>query len=226
MLHTYKLLFVPLLFLAINTYAQERAMSELVPVNRKHHGLREGKAIIYGNFLYKPNASSRQHIVLTDVNTQTSYCMYVKLEPATRKFNPFVFHIPAGTYAITEYRYIDPNVNIPVTIASGITGGIVGATVAKGVMESVGGKKCDHIFKYTAGKELQCAIDSNRAIPDTSRYLFTVDTSSLNYVGTWNFRSDTVSFENEKAQLDRKLTNALKKYQKLRFEYARTVIPN
>ena len=74
-----------------------------------------------------------------------------------------------------------------------------------------------------ATDSLREKIDSNRISQrDLKRFVFAIESNTLNYVGTWHFDTGMVYFTNDRTQLDEKLK---KKYKRLDFNKAEAVIP-
>lgn len=145
----------------------------------------ENESIIYGNFIQRLGFSSGgfpQHIRLLNLDTNEMMTFIVKPTFSTKKEIPFHFFIKPGKYAIVNYWWTES--------------------------KWYGGKTTtENIFKnFDSTKSL-----SNEMTNELEHYTFIIEKNTVNYLGTWNFRSGFVSFSNDKNELDVLLKKKLKK---------------
>ena len=80
------------------------------------------------------------------------------------------------------------------------------------------------IFKSYGFSEIEAKLKPGNLKQDAvNRFKFQIQANTLNYIGTWHFDKETVSFSDEKLNLDKKLYD---KFVKLNFKNAVTQIPN
>lgn len=164
----------------------------LVTKSQHYKGLREvslgessrkGYSIIYGKFIQRLGFSSGgfpQDIRL--LNTETKEIITFRVKPifkSARK-NNFYFFIPAGHYAILNYWWTK----------SMVYGGEV---------------HTETIYKKAKVKDsAEPGLKSGETNTEYQQYYrFTITENSLNYMGTWHFDTEQVSFTNDKEKMDR-----------------------
>lgn len=187
--------------ISIIFFANGQETTELKEV-KKNDKMTSGQAIIYGSFIQRLSTNSigfPQDIRIVNITTTEVFSFRVKPTFKMTKENTFCYFLEPGTYMILDYWWTD----------SKWYGG-------NGMIEPV--------YKgIDATDSLREKIDSNRISQrDLKRFVFTIESNTLNYVGTWHFDTGMVYFTNDKAQLDEKLKN---KYKKLDFNKAETIIP-
>ncbi len=80
------------------------------------------------------------------------------------------------------------------------------------------------IFKNYAFSEIETKLKSaDLKEEELEHFIFSIQPNTVNYVGTWHFDKEHVSFSNEKINLDKKVS---KVQTKLNFETASISIPN
>lgn len=141
-----------------------------------------------------------QDIVIVNAETGEYYSFVVKPMMKSAKENLFCYVLPAGTYQIANYNYNQST-----------------WYGAKMFSEPI-------IKNMIANAELQEKLNSGQiAETDIIRFSFTVEPNTLNYLGSWHFDQQLVSFTDDKLITDKKM---VKKKQKIDFSSAKTELPN
>ena len=162
-----------------------------------------GQAIIYGNFIQRLGFSSGgfpQDIRL--INTDTKEVVVFRVKPTFKsaRENTFIYFIKPGNYAILNYWWTQS--------------------------KWYGGKMfTEPIYKDvdTTG-EFEQKIKSGKIKPDElKQFAFTITENSLNYLGTWHFDKELVSFTDDKTHFNILMKD---KYKNLDFSTAKIVLPN
>ena len=161
-----------------------------------------GQGIIYGLFIQRLGFSSGgfpQDIRIVNIDTKEIFSFRVKPTFKSAKENIFSFHIPAGNYAITQYLWTQS--------------------------KWYGGKMfTEPIFKNYAFNEIETKLKSGEIKEgELEHYRFSIQPNTLNYVGTWHFDKEQVSFSDNKINFDKIVT---KTQTKLNFASATISIPN
>ena len=164
--------------------------------------VQSGQGIIYGLFIQRLGFSSGgfpQDIRIINLDTKEIFSFRVKLTFKSAKENIFSYHIPSGNYAILQYLWTQS--------------------------KWYGGKMfTEPIFKNYAFSKIEAKLKSgDLKEEELEHFKFSIQPMSLNYIGTWHFDKETVSFSEEKFDLDKQLNL---KYTKLDFKNAKTLIPN
>ena len=164
--------------------------------------VQSGQGIIYGLFIQRLGFSSGgfpQDIRIVNLDTKEIFSFRVKLTFKSAKENIFSYHIPSGNYAILQYLWTQS--------------------------KWYGGKMfTEPIFKNYAFSKIEAKLKSgDLKEEELEHFKFSIQPMSLNYIGTWHFDKETVSFSEEKFDLDKQLNL---KYTKLNFKNAKTLIPN
>ena len=164
--------------------------------------VQSGQGIIYGLFIQRLGFSSGgfpQDIRIINLDTKEIFSFRVKLTFKSAKENIFSYHIPSGNYAILQYLWTQS--------------------------KWYGGKMfTEPIFKNYAFSKIEAKLKSgDLKEEELGHFKFSIQPMSLNYIGTWHFDKETVSFSEEKFDLDKQLNL---KYTKLDFKNAKTLIPN
>lgn len=180
-------------------YAQKKT-EILWPVGRDE-ALQPGKSILYGNFIQRLGFSSGgfpQEIILHHNTSGQVYTMRVKGTYKSAKENLFCFHLPPGEYTLLQYYWTK----------SKWYGGMV---------------HLEQIAKNVNFDEAKQLSDKGELTEERmQRYTFTLAPDTLYYAGTWHFEAATVSFTDDKQQLDEK---AAKMYKRLNFPAAIITLP-
>ena len=164
--------------------------------------VRSGQGIIYGLFIQRLGFSSGgfpQDIRIINLDTKEIFSFRVKPTFKSAKENIFSYHVPSGNYEIIQYWWTQS--------------------------KWYGGKMCtEPIFKSYGFSEIEAKLKPGNLKQDAvNRFKFQIQANTLNYIGTWHFDKETVSFSDEKLNLDKKLYD---KFVKLNFKNAVTQIPN
>lgn len=195
-----KYLFTLLLLLCFG-WAEAQSIKTLEEVELKEQ-VKEGEAIIYGSFIQRLKFSSggfAQDIRIQNLATQRTYTFNVKPTFKSARQNFFCYHVPAGDYVILNYWWTES--------------------------KWYGGKvTTEQIFKDAAFSDLQKEMKEKGTVSrELQPYKFSVQPGSLNYLGTWHFDKEIVSFSNEKESTDNDLKS---KYRNLEFQKAQTSLPD
>lgn len=189
-----------ILFFSLYASCTAQTFEILVP-QEKWDTIPRGKAVIYGNFIqglgFKSGGAS-QNIHFHNTTVQKFYSMEVKGKFTSKAENPFIYVLPPGEYEIVSYNY--------------------------SVSEPFG------VNTYTNYTYPDPETTTKVLPPDTAefksldlpRLFFKIDNRTLNYVGSWDFRSLQITFLNEKEKLDQKFG----KYRKLDFNTAKISLPS
>lgn len=164
--------------------------------------IKNGKAIIYGNFIQRLGFSSGgfpQDIRLINLDTKEVLTFRVKPTYKSSKENTFVYHIRPGNYAILNYWWTQST--------------WYGCKMFT-----------EPIFKnIDATDNFEKKVGSGQINKDNlEQFTFSISENTLNYIGTWHFDKGLVSFTNDKTEFDILIKS---KYKKLDFSNAITVIP-
>lgn len=188
-----------LILIALGTLAKGQFFKLLDDVQPRDT-IKPNYAIIYGFFLPRPirQPGKSQEIWLYNLDTKKRISLVVKLPFGRPKADEFVCFIKPGNYAIRNYWGLEPGLteDSPEPIYKGID--------ASGNFER---------------KLKKAGIDKKTL----TRYTFSVTANSINYLGTWDFRTGLVSFTDNKAELDNDLKSQFKR---LDFSVANTILPN
>jgi hypothetical protein len=164
--------------------------------------IQSGQGIIYGLFIQRLGFSSGgfpQDIRIVNINTREIFSFRVKPTFKSAKENIFSFHIPPGDYAIIQYWWTQS--------------------------KWYGGKMfTEPIFKNYAFSEIEAKLKSSEIKEEElEHFKFSIQPNTLNYVGSWHFDKEQVSFSHDKVNIDKKVT---KTQTKLNFGNAAISIPN
>lgn len=164
--------------------------------------VQSGQGIIYGIFIQRLGFSSGgfpQDIRLFNIDTKEIFSFRVKPTFKSAKENIFGYHIPSGNYVVLHYWWTQS--------------------------KWYGGKMfTEPIFKNYAFSELQTKLKSGKIKEeDLEQFKFSIQPNTLNYIGTWHFDKEIVSFGDDKFNLDK---NLFEKFLKLDFKNAISIIPN
>lgn len=192
------LITLSVLFLTIFTHGQ--SFTTLVEPNN-NDSIQAEVAIIYGSFIQRLGFSSGgfpQDIRLINIETQEILTFRVKPTFKSAKKNTFIYFIKPGHYAILNYWWTKSTV--------------------------YGGKNyTEPIFKnFDATKNLNEKMEDETK-EELQQFTFEITKSSLNYLGTWHFDKEIVSFTDDKKEFDISVKN---KYSKIDFSSAKTILPN
>lgn len=164
--------------------------------------IQTGQAIIYGNFIQRLGFNSGgfpQDIRLINIDTKEVMAFRVKPTFKSAKENTFIYFIEPGNYAVLNYWWTQS--------------------------KWYGGKMfTEPIFKdLDATDDLEQKSKSGKIkTEELKQFTFTIADNSLNYLGTWHFDKELVSFTDDKTQFD----NVIKtKYKKLDFSTAKINLP-
>ncbi len=181
-------------------YAQNKELEIVWPVV-KNEALQPGKSAIYGTFIQRLGFSSGgnpQDIILRHDSSGRIYTMRVKGTFKSAKENFFCFHLPSGKYTLLQYYW---------TKSKWYGGLVLLEPIAKNV-------------NFDEAKQLS---DKGELSEERlQRYTFILLPNTLHYMGTWHFETATVSFTDDKQQLDEKVA---KMYKRLSFPAAITTLP-
>ena len=160
-----------------------------------------GQGIIYGLFIQRLGFSSGgfpQDIRIVNLATKEIFSFRVKPTFKSAKENIFSFHIPSGDYAIIQYWWTQS--------------------------KWYGGKMfTEPIFKNYAFSDIETKLKSGELKEEElGHFNFSIQPNTLNYMGTWHFDKEQVSFSDDKMKLDKILS---KTQTKLNFENATFSIP-
>ncbi|WP_069658340.1 hypothetical protein [Arcticibacter eurypsychrophilus] len=162
-----------------------------------------GKAMFYGNFVQRLGLSSGdfpQEIRLINDDTMEIFTFNVKPTFKTAKENTFSYIISPGNYTILHYWWIQSK--------------WYGAKFFT-----------EPIYKGNGSKEILADKlrfeELNES--DLDKYEFTITANSLNYLGTWHFDTEIVSFTDDKVNFDNKIKDKFKSLDLLK---ALTVLPD
>lgn len=198
---TRRLVALSILFASIVFVTLGQETTELKEV-KKNDKIAPGQAIIYGNFIQRLSTNSigfPQDIRVVNITTTEVFAFRVKSTMKSGKENTFCYSLKPGTYMILDYWWTD---------SKWYGGNSMIEPVYKGI---------------DATDSLREKIDSNRISQgDLKRFLFEIESNTINYLGTWHFDSGMVYFSDDKNVLDEKLK---KKFKHLDFSKARTIIP-
>ncbi|WP_294346272.1 hypothetical protein [uncultured Sphingobacterium sp.] len=195
-----RIITVILVFLSIHIHAQNLKYLNDIASN---DGIPIGKAIIYGNFIQRLGFSSGgfpQDIRLINTDTKEVLAFRVKPTFKSSKENTFIYTIEPGNYAILNYWWTNS--------------------------KWYGGKMyTEYIFKNTDTTDgFEDKVNAGLInLDELERFTFKITENSLNYLGTWHFKTPLVSFKNDKGILDNKIKN---KYKAIDFSQANVVLPN
>lgn len=159
-------------------------------------------SVIYGLFIQRLAFSGGgfpQEIRIVNIDTKDIYSFNVKSTMGASKKNKFCYFIKPGTYKILHYYW----------------------TKSKWY----GGEThIEPIYKnIDSSGDLEYLIENGEVDPEQMElFFFTIDPGTVNYMGTWDFNSGFVSFENAKNELDKKIS---KKFKNINFESARIILP-
>ena len=162
-----------------------------------------GHAIIYGNFIQRLGFSSGgfpQDIRIINLDTKEVLTFRVKPSLKSAKENTFIYFIKPGNYAIQNYWW---------TQSKWYGGMMFTEPIFKGIDATDNFEK-----KIKSGQ-----INQKELV----QFTFAITKHSLNYLGTWHFDKEIVSFSDEKMQFDNLVKS---KFKKLDFSAAITVLPN
>lgn len=178
---------------------------ELIPLEKVENNdiLIENQAIIYGSFIQRLGFSSGgfpQDIRIQNIENQEFYKFRVKPTYKSKKENPFIFHIPSGTYRILVYWW---------TKSKWYGGEMFNEPIYKGIDLSLKKNK----KKRETGEIKDIELEY---------FEFTIKENTINYLGTWHFNTGLVSFSNEKLQFDKEIAD---EYENINFENAIISIP-
>jgi hypothetical protein len=189
-----------LIFITLFSYGQNfKSLDDF----KNNDTIPSGKAVFYGNFIQRLGFSSGgfpQDIRLINLDTKEVFSFRVKPAYKSAKENTFFYVIKPGTYSILHYWWIQSKWYGSKFFTEPIFKGIDSKDDLEGKLKSGQIKE----------SELQ-------------RYSFTIAENSLNYLGTWHFDSDIVSFTNDKGELDNKIRD---KYKNINLLNATTILPN
>ena len=192
---------VTIILIFTTIFAKGQSVTKL---NEVSHGdtIRNGKAIIYGNFIQRLGFSSGgfpQDIRLINLDTKEVQTFVVKPTFKSAKENTFVYFIKPGNYAILNYWW---------TQSKWYGGKMFTEPIFKEIDATNNSKR-----KSNSGK-----LNTN----NLEQFTFTVTENSLNYLGTWHFDKEEVSFTDDKTQFDILMKS---KYKKLDFSIGKLVLP-
>ncbi|GAA0554973.1 hypothetical protein LX66_5581 [Chitinophaga japonensis] len=162
---------------------QGQTIKKLIEVSNRD-SVQSGQGIIYGLFIQRLGFSSGgfpQDIRLINFDTKEVFSFRVKPTFKSARENIFVYHIPAGYYAILHYVW---------TQSKWYGGKMFTEPIYKGMAFS------DIKRKAQAGQQTGGEL---------KQFKFSVQPNTVNYVGTWNFDKEIVSFSDGKAKLDEEL---------------------
>ncbi len=188
-----------LIFASLTTKGQ--AIKTLKEVLSKDT-VQTGQGIIYGVFIQRLGFSSGgfpQDIRIVNLETKQIFSFRVKPTFKSAKENMFSYHIPSGDYAIIQYLWTQS--------------------------KWYGGKMyTEPIFKNYAFSEIEAKLKSGKIKEEElEHFKFSIQPSTLNFVGSWHFDKEQVSFSDDKANIDKNVT---KTQTKLNFGSATISIPN
>lgn len=193
---------ITILFILLSIIAKGQYYANLDKVETGDT-IRDGRAIIYGNFIQRLGFSSGgfpQEIRLMKMETKELLTFRVKPTFKSEKENAFIYFLKPGTYTILYYCWTQS--------------------------KWYGGKFfTEPIYKdIDVTDDLENKIKTGQINPDDlKQFSFRVTENSLNYLGTWHFDKGMVSFSNDKIEFD----NYLKvKYKRLDFSSAKLILPN
>jgi len=195
-----RIITVFIVFLSMQINAQDLKHLDDVASN---DGIPRGKAIIYGNFIQRLGFSSGgfpQDIRLINTETKEVFSFRVKPTFKSSKENIFIYTIEPGNYAILNYWWTNS--------------------------KWYGGKMyTEYIFKNTDTTDgFEDKVNAGLInIDELERFTFKITENSLNYLGTWHFKTSPVSFSDDKVILDKKMKD---RYKAIDFSQAILVIPN
>jgi hypothetical protein len=155
-------------------------------------------AVIYGNFrdAWHGMLSADVFAVVSDSLTGKTYELRVKMSSSgAKKYNPFCYYLPAGTYYLQDLKYVYENAPV------------IYLPMSSPVRKNAGRKELRRLEKT-----------DSLALAPYQKFKFTVAPGTLNYVGTWDATSDTITIYNDREYLDRRLKHGLLKYDKLDFD--------
>ncbi len=190
-----------LLLISFTGYTQED--NSLNEVSETDTCIAPGKAIIYGKFIQRLGFSSGgfpQYIRIQNVDTKTIYSYCVKPTFKSARENNFRYHILPGRYVIVNYYWVK--------------------SVWYGGQVFV-----EPIYKNIAASKIRgMLLDSKITESDLKQYTFTIEPNTVNYLGTWHFDKEIVSFTNDKTQQDAKDGNR-SFFRNINLNEARIVLP-
>jgi hypothetical protein len=157
-----------------------------------------GQAIIYGNFIQRLGFSSGgfpQDIRIINNETKEIFSLRLKKTFKSSKQNIFCMALKPGNYTIINYWWTK-------------------STWYGGIMHT------ENIYKDFNGiKNTNKEMDNNK----NERFNFTITPNSLNYVGTWNFDSESIKFINDKEITD---ITVFKKFKNLKIQNSISNLPH
>ena len=181
--------FLITLLIISSTVTQGQELKTLKEVSSKDT-IQSGQGIIYGLFIQRLGFSSGgfpQDIQLINFDTEEIFSFRVKPTFKSAKENIFSYHIPAGHYAILNYFWTQS--------------------------KWYGGKIfTEPIFKGLAFSDVEPKIQAEQLKEDElEQYKFSIQPNTINYIGTWHFDKEIVSFSDDKINLDKKVKKKLAK---------------
>jgi hypothetical protein len=190
-----------LLFFSIFSFAQKPIV--LKKVKKKDIEI-DGKSIIYGTFIQRLGFSSGslpQNIILTNLDTKEIFQFRVKPTYKSAKKNTFCVYIKPGNYEITGYFWAQSTV--------------AGATFY--TEPTYKGVNCEY-FALLAGISSGKIKES-----ELTKYCFKIEKNTINFMGTWNFKSGIALFTSEISKFNGEKKN---KYSNIDFTKSIENIPN
>jgi hypothetical protein len=193
--------FIITLLIISSSVAYGQTMKTLKEVSSKDT-VQTGQGVIYGLFIQRLGFSSGgfpQDIRLINLDTKEIFSFTVKRTFKSAKENIFSYHIPAGNYAILNYLWTQS--------------------------KWYGGKVfTEPIFKGLAFSDMEQKIQEGQLKQgELEQYKFSIRANTINYIGTWHFNNENVSFSDDKIKLDKKLKEKLAR---LNLDNAVLSIPN
>lgn len=158
------------------------------------------KSVIYGEFVQRLGFSSGgfpQDVQIINIETNQIYTFRVKSTFKSSKENSFSYLIEPGSYAIYNYIWVKSK--------------WYGGELYK-----------EPIYANADINQLRDGKDSDTDLNIGNRYIFTIKENTINYLGTWDFSKEVVSFRNEKERFDAKI---LKRFKTLDVKNANVLIP-
>lgn len=170
---------------------------------KNNETIAEGKAIMYGLFIQRLGFTSGgfpQEIRILNMETEKIYSFQVKPTMKSSRENIFCYTIPPGRYLLLHYFW---------TQSKWYGGQMHIEPIYKNI--DAGSKEFEIRFKKGLINEDELEF-----------YTFSIVPNIINYMGTWDFQTGLVTFNNQKDNLDKRIKD---KYKKIDFSQAWMALP-